>query len=124
MFSLLLAGAMGLLGTFVHKGTQSINRAMEGIEQSHQIIGKNQELAVLVERMVAQQQTYVLSGEDRFNAAYDFTKGNVSNRIAELTALMRQNTAQVSRLNELQHHFLLLSERLDEMALVYRADRA
>jgi PAS domain S-box-containing protein len=123
-FTLLLAGALVMLGAFVYKGTESINRAMGGIEQSHEIISKNQELAAQVERMAAQQQAYVLSGEDRFNAAYDFTKGNISNRIAELTALMRQNTAQVSRLNELQHHFLQLSERLDEMALVYRADRA
>ncbi|MDP2206514.1 MAG: ATP-binding protein [Alphaproteobacteria bacterium] len=123
-FTLLLAGALVMLGAFVYKGTGSINRAMSGIEQSHEIISKNQELAAQVERMAAQQQAYVLSGEDRFNAAYDFTKGNISNRIAELTALMRQNTAQVSRLNELQHHFLLLSERLDEMAMVYRADRA
>lgn len=124
IFSLLLAGALALLWAFFYKGTQSINRGMEGIEQSHQIIVRNQELAVLVERMTAQQQAYVLSGEERFNAAYDFNKGQVSNRIADLNALMRQNTAQVSRLNELQHHFLLLTERLDEMALVSRAERA
>jgi len=124
IFSLLLAGALALLWAFFYKGTQSINRGMEGIEQSHQIIVRNQELAVLVERMTAQQQAYVLSGEERFNAAYDFNKGQVSNRIADLNAMMRQNTAQVSRLNELQHHFLLLTERLDEMALVSRAERA
>ena len=124
IFSLLLAGALALLWAFFYKGTQSINRGMGGIEQSHQIIVRNQELAVLVERMTAQQQAYVLSGEERFNAAYDFNKGQVSNRIADLNALMRQNTAQVSRLNELQHHFLLLTERLDEMALVSRAERA
>ncbi len=124
IFSLLLVAALGLLGAFFYKGTQSINRGMDGIEQSHTVIVRNQELAVLVERMTAQQQAYVLSGEERFNAAYDFNKGQVSNRIADLNALMRQNTAQVSRLNELQHHFLLLTERLDEMALVSRAERA
>lgn len=124
IFALLLAGALVLLGAFVHKGSQSINRGMQGIEQSHEIIVRNQELAVLVERMTAQQQAYVLSGEERFNATYDFNKGQISNRIAELTGLLRQNTAQTSRLNELQHHFLLLTERLDEMALVFRAERA
>lgn len=123
LFGMLVAGALVFLGMFILKGTESIDRVLDGVEQSHQAITKNQELAVLIERMASQQQSYVLSGEERFNAAYDFTKGNISNRIAELTTLMRQNTAQVSRLNELQHHFLMLSERLDEMALVYKAER-
>lgn len=124
VFALLVTGALCMLGGFVYKGTQAINRSMAGIGKSHEIISRNQELAVLIERMSAQQQAYVLSGEERFNAAYDFNKGQISNRIAELTALMKQDTAQVSRLNELQHYFLMLSERLDEMALVYKTERA
>jgi PAS domain S-box-containing protein len=123
IFSLLMAAALFMLAMLIYKGGQAISRGTAAIEESHQVIAKNQELAALVERMASQQQAYVLSGEDRFNAAYDFTKGNISNRIAELNVLMRQNTAQVSRLNELQHHFLQLGERLDEMALVYRAER-
>lgn len=123
-FTLLVLGAFGLLGVFVYKGMQSTNHAMENIVQSHEVIMENQELAVLIERMSAQQQAYVLSGEERFNAAYDFNKGQISNRIAELNVLMKNNTAQVSRLNELQHYFLLLSGRLDEMALVFKTERA
>lgn len=124
VFTLLVVGALGLFGAFIYKGTQTINREMDSITISHDVISKNQELAVLVERMSTQQQAYVLSGEERFNAAYDFNKGQISNRIAELNAIMKQNTAQVSRLNELQHYFLMLSERLDEMALVFKSERA
>lgn len=124
VFTLLVVGALALFGAFIYKGTQAVNRGMEAIAQNHEVISKNQDLAVLVERMSTQQQAYVLSGEERFNAAYDFNKGQISNRIAELNAMMKQNTAQVSRLNELQHYFLMLSERLDEMALVFKSERA
>ncbi len=124
VFTLLVVGALGLFGAFIYKGTQAVNRGMQAIAQNHEVISKNQDLAVLVERMATQQQAYVLSGEERFNAAYDFNKGQISNRIAELNAMMKQNTAQVSRLNELQHYFLMLSERLDEMALVFKSERA
>ena len=124
VFTLLVVGALGMFGAFIYKGTQTVSAGMASIALVHDVINKNQELAVLVERMSTQQQAYVLSGEERFNAAYDFNKGQISNRIAELNAMMKQNTAQVSRLNELQHYFLMLSERLDEMALVFKSERA
>lgn len=123
-FSLALVVCLGGLMTFMVIGTDRVDRAAEWVDHSHLVISKNQELATEFERTRVLQQSFLLSGEERFTTAYDGSKGRISNLIAELNTMMQYSTAQMSRLSELQHYSLSLSEKLDEAVQTYRLEKA
>ena len=83
------------------------------ISHSHTVIDQAQNLAIRTERMIAQQRGYVLTGDAKFAKQYDLAKGEISDIIGELTNLLADNPAQTGRMKELEHYFLLYSERLD-----------
>ena len=124
VFFIVLLLGLGTMGIFVVKGAQSIDRAMEWVDHTHQVIAKNQNLNTEFERLAGAQQRFVLSGDEKYITAYDDSKARISNSIAELNTMMQYSTAQISRLNELQHYFLNLSEKLDEATQIFRDDRA
>ncbi|HEX2751698.1 MAG TPA: ATP-binding protein [Alphaproteobacteria bacterium] len=124
VFFIVLMLGLGTLGLFVVTGAQSIDRAMEWVDHTHQVIAKNQNLTTEFERLAGAQQRFVLSGEEKYVTAYGDSKARISNIIAELNTMMQYSTAQISRLNELQHYFLNLSERLDGATQVFRDERA
>ncbi len=124
VFSMVLMLGFGTLGLFVFTGAQSIDRAMEWVEHTHQVIAKTQSLATEFERLAGAQQRFVLSGDEKYITVYDDSKAHISNSIAELNTMMQYSTAQISRLNELQHYFLNLSGRLDEATQIFRDERA
>ena len=123
-FSIVLLLGLGMMGVFVVKGAQSIDRAMEWVDHTHQVIAKNQTLNTEFERLTGAQQRFMLSGDEAYVTTYDDSKARISNSIAELNTMMQYSTAQISRLNELQHYFLNLSEKLDEATQIFREDRA
>lgn len=124
LFSLFLLACLGILMFFLVRSGQATDRAMEWVSHTHQVIAKNQRLSAEFERFVGSQQRFILSGDEKFTAAYGDSKARISNAIAELNTMMQYSTAQISRLNELQHYFLNLSERLDQSMQAYRDERA
>ena len=101
VFLIVLLLGLGTMGIFVVKGAQSIDRALEWVDHTHQVIAKNQNLYAEFERFTGAQQRFVLSGDEKYIAAYDDSKARISNNIAELNTMMQYSTAQISRLNEL-----------------------
>ena len=124
VFVVVLMLGLGTFGLFGVKGAQSIDRAMQWVNHTHQVIAKNQDMGAEFERLAGAQQRFVLSGDEKYIKAYDDSKARISNIIAELNTMMQYSTAQISRLNELQHYFLNLSERLDEATQIFRDERA
>jgi|GEM_PF-394627 len=124
LFSLALVLCLGGLMVSMIMGTDRVDRAAEWVDHSHLVISKNQELATEFERLRVVQQSFLLTGEDRFTTAYDASKGRISNLIAELNTMMQYSTAQMSRLSELQHYSLSLSEKLDEAMQAYHLEKA
>jgi PAS domain S-box-containing protein len=107
---------IGIMTSLVRETTKSVNYALMWVDHSNAAISKNQEVSILIERMISGQEAYALTGDRKFNLLYESSKAAASDRLADLDMLMDSDTAQVSRLGELRHHFLALSEKLDDLS--------
>jgi len=110
---LLIVTCFGTMTTLVDRNAKSVENALIWIDHSYLVINKNQNLDILIERILSTRRGYALSGSEDTAARYETSKAAASDLIAELSTLMKDNTAQESRINELQHHFLGMLEKLD-----------
>jgi len=112
----LLVICVGTLYGVIYGGARNIDRFNFDIEHSYSVMGKNQQLALHIERMVASLRGYVMTGNAPLSEDYKEAQAESSDLLADLSELMQTDASQSLRIKELQHYFLLLSERLDNAA--------
>src|SRR5690606_34672408 len=107
---------VGALLTILYTGNSAIDKTMSWIDRSSLAIDKTQEMLLRVERMQSARRNHLLSGDRNFEDMYEVAKSEVSDLIAELSLTFKEDPAQASRLEELQHHFLNYAEKLGKLS--------
>src|SRR5205814_1142669 len=113
LFFILLIICFGSLRLLMLEGRKSVDIASDWVRHSQTVISKGQQLNILLERMLADQRGFMLSGKDEFKKGYKTDKTAIAAVIAELTGLADGNTAQTARLKDLQTHFARFAKLLD-----------
>lgn len=114
LFLMLPVICMVTMMVLLQSGIKAVDRATIWVDQSNIVISKNQEILIQVERMLSSQRGFVATNNPEVREAYTRSKGEVSDTLAELNQLMSDSPEQISRLKELQFHFLIYTEKLDE----------
>lgn len=118
-FLALLVSTGGLVYTLV-RGNNTITRVDDWVNHSQEIILESQRIATLVESMLATQRGYIITGNDDFFEKYMKTKSDMSERIARMSELLKDNPAQVSRINEIRNYFNGFTAKLEDRAQKYK----
>ncbi len=103
------------------RNIETYNTALAWVDHSHLVISKNLNFSIQGERMLANKHGYALTGDAGLSASYNDSKLEASSLLAELSVLMKDNPAQLSRLGEEQYYFLELSKRLNAEPLAASA---
>lgn len=104
-----------VMANVITNGGKAVNKAIARVDHSNLIISTHNQLSIEIERTLSSRQGYILSGDKKLAARYEENKAAASALIAQLSTLMEDDSAQISRLNEEQHHFLTLTEKLGEI---------
>ncbi len=110
---LLIFGCVAAIVGVTTKSSEMVAERNLWISHSHLVIGKVQDLSLRIERMTAAARGYQLTGDLKFAKDYDLAKAQTSDLIGELTDLFADNPAQIGRIKELEHYFIIYSARLD-----------
>lgn len=112
---ILIVCALGL-GFLLISGEKKVARSDEWVIYTHKIIIEAEQLNGLIEGMLASQRGYLLSGNPGFIEKYELRKSEVSRHLANLTAMVSHNPAQIGRIEEIRQYFVTFSEQLEERA--------
>lgn len=94
-------------------GERSLEKTDTLVQQTYQVIISAEELSALVEGMLAAQRGYLITSDEVFQQTYEEKKANVSEHIAELSALTIAEPSQQSRLDEIRNYFGEFSTQLE-----------
>jgi PAS domain S-box-containing protein len=108
------------LGYILVTGDRQIQRTDYWVNHTYKTILQAEELSALVEGMVSSQRAYVMTGQDKFMEEYNNRKMAISEFIATVSELVKDNESQTSRVDELRQLFRDLTIRLEERAKIYR----
>ncbi len=112
----LLVICCGTMIFVISSGAKMVDTYNFAIDQSTNIISRNQELALRAERMVADMRGYLLTANDTAFDHYKNDKAESSDLMADMIQMTQGLPAQSLRIKELQHYYLALSEKLDDVA--------
>jgi len=114
LFVFILLACAGLLGYGLIVSEKDVDKTGEMVSHSYEVITASEQLARLVDGIVASQRGYLLTGKDEFQQQYETRKAKVSDLLARLAKLTSDNEAQQSRLDEIRKYFVQYSLRLEE----------
>jgi PAS domain S-box-containing protein len=121
LFVIILLGCAGALGYGLIVSEKDVDKTGERVSHSYEVITSLEQLARLVDGMVASQRGYLLSGNDEFLEQYENRKSKISDLLARLTTLTSDDAAQQSRLDEIRSYFVQYSVRLEQRVRVRRS---
>lgn len=122
VFLMITALCLGGLGYVFISKDSTISESDLSIDQTREIITKAQETLTLIYRTISIQRGYLLSADETMLFDYDENKAQLTETLAKLKVLTSNDAAQESRVDELQHHYLMLAETLDSMIQKYKTD--
>lgn len=123
LFVIILLGCAGGLGYGLIASEKDVDKTGERVSHSYEVITSLEQLARLVDGIVASQRGYLLTGKDEFLQQYENRRSKISNLLARVTTLTEDNAEQQSRLDEIRNYFVQYSVRLDSVRLQQRARR-
>lgn len=109
----------GLAGAYLLKDRHVSDIGRE-IASAREVVSQTQETMAMLYGALSIQRGYLLSGNRALLNEYDFNKSRLTEALARLKTLTRNNPAQASRVAELQHHYLAFSGALDGMIQAYK----
>jgi len=119
LFVIILLSCAGSLGYGLVVSEQDVDKTGETVSHSYQVITTSEQLARLVDGLVASQRGFLLTGNQEFLQQYETRKSRVSDLLAKLSRLSSDNQEQQSRLDEIRGYFvqytLRLEQRLDDV---------
>lgn len=114
LFVIILLGCAGSLGYGLIASEKDVERTGEMVNHSYEVINASEQLARLVDGIVASQRGYLLSGKHEFQQQYENRKGRVSDLLARLATLTEDDRSQQSRLDEIRRYFVQYTVRLEQ----------
>ncbi len=116
VFTVLLALCAGGLGYGFYKGKVEIERGTGWVTHSYTVIANTYELSTLLEAMLAANRGYMGTGESTFLDEYFAHKEKVSETLAQLSKLVKDNPSQLSRIEDARLKFTDFTDRLEARA--------
>ncbi len=108
------------LGYILVSGDRQIQRTDYWVNHAYKTILQAEEFSALVEGMVSTQRAYVMTGQEKFQDEYINRKMAISEFLATVSELVKDNPSQSSRVAELRQLFRELTIRLEERAKLYK----
>lgn len=121
VFTIILICSVTLLAYSLISGDRALQKTDYLIEHTYTVILEGEKLSSLIEGSLSSQRGYLLSGNDDMLEIYNEYKANISETLADLSALTKDNPAQQSRLSEIRNYFTTFTTKLEERAARYEA---
>lgn len=118
IFMVILLGAVGALGYFLIAGDRELDKTDQLIDRTYAVILEAEQIGSLIESILSSQRGYILTGNESFMERYDAKKASLSETIARLSELTKDNQAQQSRLDEIRRFTNDFTTRLEERASI------
>jgi len=107
--AILLGICFGSLGYLLFYSRSVVNRTNSWVEHSRIVISEVQTLDIMLERILADQRGYQLSGADALRQNYQKTKSDVAKLLDDLEIKTADNSPQVARVESFTSHFAKFS---------------
>ncbi len=120
LFVCLLIICAGSLIYILLSGNMRIGEVDERVTHTQKVIISAEQLATLVEGMLAAQRGYIITGQESFLEDYGRQKEDLSQKIAAISDLTSDNPSQASRMEELRNYKTTLTTKLEERAAKYK----
>lgn len=121
IFMLILGACLGGLAYNTMRSAEKIRATDIWVNHTQKVIMQTQELTMLVTNVISAHRNLVLLKKEGAQATYDDAKAKMSNHIAMLRELTKDNAAQSSRMNEVEHLSLKLKDALDQKTVTFGA---
>lgn len=122
IFMLILGACLGGLAYNTIRSGEQIKKTGIWVNHTQKVIIEMHELLPLVTDAITAQRMYISTRQETRVEAYESAKAKMSEHIAYLRDLTRDNPSQSSRMNEIEHLSLKLKDALDAKAEEFKAD--
>ncbi|HEU4838586.1 MAG TPA: ATP-binding protein [Micavibrio sp.] len=122
IFMLILGACLGGLAYNTMRSAEKIRATDVWANHTQKVIMETQKLTMLVTNVISVHRNLVILKKEGAQAGYDDAKAKMSNHIAMLRELTKDNAAQNSRMNEIEHLSLKLKDALDQKTRVFGED--
>lgn len=119
IFMLILGACLGGLAYNTLRSAEKIRATDVWMNHTQKVIMETQKLTMLVSNVISVHRNLVLLKKEGAQAGYDDAKAKMSDHIAMLRELIKDNAAQNSRMNEVEHLSLKLKDALDQKTRVF-----
>lgn len=120
IFTLLTIVCFGGLAFVLSRNETEVQQYGDWVAHTNATLIATQELSALTEGMLNSQRGYLLSGNQSFLDEYEDRKREMSNRLAQLAELVKDNPSQNSRLDEMRGYFSGLTFKLEERVRLFK----
>lgn len=104
------------LGGFAYVKKQEFFQINASVAHTHDVIAETLRLVGGSKALIVEQRGYLLTHEKEYLDRFAVRKADISDRLAQLREKFSDNPSQLSRLEEFQHNFLSLVDRLEARA--------
>ncbi len=111
IFFLLLCA--GTLCYSLIRGERELDTTDDLVMHTYHVITQAEQLSTLIEGMLASQRGFLLTSNEEFSGEYERKKALISEHIASLSNLTKDNESQKSRLDEVRAYFNQFSSELE-----------
>jgi PAS domain S-box-containing protein len=120
VFAVIMLICIGGLLYHTLRSAEDIKQSGLWVGQTQKVILQTQELITSIITSLSMQRNYILTREENSLIEYDKAKADISTRIATLRDLVKDNPAQASRFNEIEHLSLKLKDALDAKTVQFK----
>ncbi|MCC6598999.1 MAG: response regulator [Alphaproteobacteria bacterium] len=117
IFAIILTGAAGVLSYVLLYGGDILQKTEQSVAHTYEVIVSGERISNHVESILAAQRAYLITDDKDFLQEYETKKAHISENIATLSDLTKDNEAQQSRLHEIRNHLSNLIRKLEERTL-------
>ncbi len=110
--AILLGICFGSLGYLLIQSRHVVNNTNEWVDHSRTVISEIQNLDTTLERMLADQRGYQLSGDSGLRQDYQQSKDNIDSLLGDLEKEVADNSQQAERVRSFKGHFERFSKIL------------
>lgn len=123
IFMLVLGACLGGLAYNTLQSGEKLKATDQWASQTQKVIMNGQEMVMLVTNVISSHRNAVLFKIDENFEKYETAKAKMSEQVALMRDLTKQNGAQASRMTEIEHLTLKLKDALDQKTIEWRQAR-
>ena len=124
IFMLVLGACLGGLAYNTLQSGEKLKATDQWVTHTQNVIMQGHELVMLVTNVISSHRNAVLFKIDDNFDKYEAAKAKMSDQVAVMRDLTKDNGAQASRMTEVEHLTLKLKDALDQKSIEWREARA